>query len=98
MERLQRAGSRPSEPPPRGRAGALAWMRARLFDGALNSILTVVSALAIADLLEQAADDRPLAQPELGHYVVSGEQPRRPHYTLRFPQTHEQAVHIPRMS
>ena len=47
----QRPASRPSEAPPRGRAGALAWMRVRLFDGVLNSMLTVVSVLAIAALV-----------------------------------------------
>ena len=39
------------EPPPSGRAGVLAWARARLFDGALNTMLTVVSAAVIALLV-----------------------------------------------
>jgi general L-amino acid transport system permease protein len=36
-----------SEPPPVASEGALAWTRARLFDGVLNTILTVVSAIVI---------------------------------------------------
>ncbi len=47
---LRRAPT-PPEPPPPGRTGALAWTRARLFDGALNSLLTVVSVLIIAILV-----------------------------------------------
>jgi general L-amino acid transport system permease protein len=51
IDRAQHPASGRSEPPPRGRAGALAWMRVRLFDGVLNSILTIVSALAVAALV-----------------------------------------------
>ncbi len=36
-----------SQPPPKSEAGALGWIRANLFDGWLNSVLTILSLLAI---------------------------------------------------
>jgi len=39
------------EPPPMTSEGLLAWMRVRLFDGAFNAVLTMVSAVIIAALV-----------------------------------------------
>ncbi len=39
------------EPPPMTSEGPLAWMRVRLFDGAFNAVLTMVSAVIIAALV-----------------------------------------------
>ncbi len=36
-----------SQPPPKSEAGALGWVRVNLFDGWLNSVLTILSLLAI---------------------------------------------------
>ena len=43
---IRRALAEP-EPPPVASEGALAWTRARLFDGVFNTVLTVVSAIVI---------------------------------------------------
>jgi general L-amino acid transport system permease protein len=47
---IRRALAEP-EPPPVASEGALAWTRARLFDGVLNTVLTVVSAVVVVALV-----------------------------------------------
>src|SRR5581483_3691208 len=55
----------------------------------------VPRALRVLDRGEEAADARAFRQAERGHYVASGEEPERMHYTRILNRTHNEAVHIP---
>jgi len=63
-------GQHPDLPPPRGTAGALGWMRERLFSSWLNSILTLASLYLIYSIITA------LFSWSVGSAVVSGEDRR----------------------